>query len=45
MRVAIVGGTGDFGLALARRLSEAGDDVVIGSRDSDRAQEKAGEIG
>ena len=45
MRVAIVGGTGDFGLALARRLVEAGDDVVIGSRDARRAQEKATEIG
>jgi len=45
MRVAIVGGTGDFGLALAVRLVEAGDDVVIGSRDAERAREKAGEIG
>jgi NADPH-dependent F420 reductase len=45
MRVAIVGGTGDFGLALARRLVEAGDAVVIGSRDPGRAQEKAHEIG
>jgi 8-hydroxy-5-deazaflavin:NADPH oxidoreductase len=45
MKVAIVGGTGDFGLALAARLVEAGDDVVIGSRDADRAQEKAREVG
>jgi NADPH-dependent F420 reductase len=45
MRVAIVGGTGDFGLALARRLVEAGDKVVIGSRDAERAREKASEAG
>ena len=45
MRVAIVGGTGDFGLALAARLVEAGDEVVIGSRDARRAQEKAREVG
>jgi NADPH-dependent F420 reductase len=45
MKVAVVGGTGDFGLALARRLVEAGEDVVIGSRDADRAQEKASEVG
>jgi hypothetical protein len=45
MKVAIVGGTGDFGLALARRLVEAGDEVVIGSRDAGRAQEKATEVG
>jgi hypothetical protein len=45
MRVAVVGGTGDFGLALARRLAEAGDQVVIGSRDADRARAKASEAG
>lgn len=45
MRVAIVGGTGAFGLALAQRLVEAGDEVVIGSRDGGRAQEKAQEVG
>ena len=45
MRVAIVGGTGDFGLALAVRLVEAGDEVVIGSRHAERAREKAREVG
>jgi NADPH-dependent F420 reductase len=45
VKVAIVGGTGDFGLALAARLVEAGDEVVIGSRDAERAQEKANEVG
>jgi 8-hydroxy-5-deazaflavin:NADPH oxidoreductase len=45
VRVAVVGGTGDFGLALAERLVEAGVDVVVGSRDADRAREKAGGIG
>jgi len=45
MRIAVVGGTGDFGLALAHRLVDAGEDVVVGSRDAARAEEKAGEIG
>jgi len=40
-----VGGTGAFGLALAQRLVEAGDEVVIGSRDPARAAEKAAEVG
>ena len=44
MRIAVVGGTGDFGLALARRLVEAGEDVVVGSRDAERAAAKAAEI-
>ena len=45
MRIAVVGGTGDFGLALAQRLVDAGEEVVIGSRDGDRAREKAAEVG
>jgi NADPH-dependent F420 reductase len=45
MKVAVVGGTGDFGLALAQRLAAAGDDVVIGSRDAERAQAKGAEVG
>ena len=45
MRVAILGGTGKFGRALATRLAAAGDDVVIGSRDAERAREIAGKLG
>ena len=40
-----IGGTGDFGLALAQRLAEAGDHVVVGSRDAERARAKAAEAG
>ena len=45
MRIALVGGTGSFGRALAVRLREAGVEVVIGSRDADRARDAAAEIG
>jgi 8-hydroxy-5-deazaflavin:NADPH oxidoreductase len=45
VRIAVVGGTGDFGLALAQQLAGAGHDVVVGSRDAERAAEKAAEIG
>ena len=45
MRVAVLGGTGSFGVALARRLMEAGADVVIGSRDAERAAAAAAELG
>jgi NADPH-dependent F420 reductase len=45
MKIAVVGGTGDFGLALAKRLVEAGEDVVIGSRDAERAAAKGAEVG
>ncbi len=45
MKVAVLGGTGAFGSALARRLVEAGLDVTIGSRDADRAAATAAEVG
>jgi hypothetical protein len=46
VRVAILGGTGSFGVALARRLAALGeDDVVIGSRDAARAREAAAALG
>jgi NADPH-dependent F420 reductase len=46
MKVAIVGGTGAFGRALAKRLAEIGqDEVVVGSRDAERAQATAEELG
>jgi NADPH-dependent F420 reductase len=45
VRVAVVGGTGDFGLALAARLVEAGDQVVVGSRDAERARAAGATVG
>ncbi len=45
MRVAVVGGTGSFGKALALRLREGGYEVVIGSRDAERAAEAAAALG
>jgi NADPH-dependent F420 reductase len=45
VRVAVLGGTGSFGKALARRLADTGYDVVIGSRDESRAAEAAAELG
>ena len=46
MKVAIVGGTGAFGRALAKRLAEIGrDDVVVGSRDPERGRSTAEELG
>jgi NADPH-dependent F420 reductase len=45
VKIAVVGGTGDFGLALAQQLVGAGHDVVVGSRDAERAAQKAAEIG
>jgi NADPH-dependent F420 reductase len=45
MRIAIMGGTGSFGRALAERLKALGREVVIGSRDASRATEIAAVIG
>jgi 8-hydroxy-5-deazaflavin:NADPH oxidoreductase len=45
MRIAIIGGTGSFGRALAEKLHALGEDVVIGSRDPSRANETAAVIG
>lgn len=45
MKVAVVGGTGSFGKALARRLAEADYEVVIGSRGAERGAEVAAELG
>jgi len=45
VRVAVVGGTGPFGAALAIRLREAGAQVIIGSRDDVRAASVAAEHG
>ena len=45
MKVAVVGGTGSFGQAVAKRLVDAGVEVVIGSRDAERAREAGEAIG
>jgi NADPH-dependent F420 reductase len=46
VRIAILGGTGSFGRALAGRLASlAEDDVVLGSRDAERARFAADELG
>jgi 8-hydroxy-5-deazaflavin:NADPH oxidoreductase len=45
VNVAVLGGTGAFGSAIARRLVEAGVAVTIGSRDADRAVATAADVG
>ena len=43
--IAIIGGTGHLGKAIARRLVKAGHEVTIGSRTADKAQATADELG
>lgn len=43
--IAVIGGTGKLGAAIARRLAKAGIAVVIGSRDVERARAAGDEIG
>ncbi|TVV76765.1 NADPH-dependent F420 reductase [Sphingomonas solaris] len=43
--IAIIGGTGNLGAAIARRLAKAGRTVIIGSRSAETAQAKATELG
>jgi 8-hydroxy-5-deazaflavin:NADPH oxidoreductase len=43
-KIAILGGTGAEGSGLANRLARAGERVVIGSRDADRAEQAAKEL-
>jgi 8-hydroxy-5-deazaflavin:NADPH oxidoreductase len=45
MKIAILGGTGPFGRALATRLRDIGEDVTIGSRDETRAKQLAVVLG
>lgn len=44
MRIAVVGGTGREGRGLAVRWAKAGHEVTIGSREADKAREKAKEL-
>ena len=45
MKIAILGGTGSLGKGLASRWIKAGHDVLIGSRDLDKAYEIAVQLG
>lgn len=43
--IAVIGGTGNLGAAIARRLAQAGRRVIIGSRSAESAQKAAAELG
>ncbi|MDA3021987.1 MAG: NADPH-dependent F420 reductase [Actinomycetota bacterium] len=45
LRIGVLGGTGEQGRGLARRLAIAGHQVVVGSRDAARAQDSAASLG
>ncbi|MEO5875140.1 MAG: NADPH-dependent F420 reductase [Streptosporangiaceae bacterium] len=45
LTIGILGGTGDQGKGLARRFALAGHQVIIGSRNAERAQQAADELG
>jgi NADPH-dependent F420 reductase len=44
-RIAVIGGTGHLGKAIARRLAKAGHEVAIGSRSAEGAAAVAAELG
>ncbi len=43
--IAVIGGTGQLGAAIARRLAQAGRRVIIGSRSAESAERTAAELG
>jgi 8-hydroxy-5-deazaflavin:NADPH oxidoreductase len=43
--IAVIGGTGKLGSAIARRLAKAGRKVIIGSRSAQSARQSAAELG
>jgi 8-hydroxy-5-deazaflavin:NADPH oxidoreductase len=43
--IAVIGGTGDLGSAIARRLAKAGRKVIIGSRTQENADAAAAQLG
>jgi NADPH-dependent F420 reductase len=45
LKVGVLGGTGEQGRGLARRLALAGHEVIVGSRNADRAAQAASELG
>jgi len=42
--IAVIGGTGNLGKGIARRLARAGHDVTIGSRSAEKAREAASDL-